>query len=95
MNGRLSMEKAKAIKEKRDLAKELEDVRSFEQSVIGQPSHNRSSAKPSAGNKADSGSQDGDDSESDFGNHAPTKSKNAARRSIMAFLGDDDGDEDE
>ena len=89
MDGRLSMEKAKAIKEKRDLAQELgksrfrmsrlyslihetfvEDVRSFEQAVVGQPSRSRSSAKPNIGKDSE-----GDESGSDFANDPPTKHK--------------------
>ncbi|KIM90317.1 hypothetical protein PILCRDRAFT_1635 [Piloderma croceum F 1598] len=96
MDGRLSMEKAKAIKTKRDLAKELEDVKSFEQTVVGEPSRNRSKAKSNnriQGTDSVSRDGDGDGSASDSANDVPTKHKNAARRSIMAFLGDDSDEE--
>jgi len=95
IDGRPSMDKAKAIKEKRDLAKELEDVRSFEQAMIVGPSRNRSRA--SIAEEPARGSVPGGRSESgrisDFSDEAPTKHKNAARKSIMAFLGDDTDDE--
>jgi len=94
MDGRLSMEKAKAIKAKRDLAKELEDVKSFEQAVVGEPSRNRSKANNrKQGTDSVSRDGDGDDSASDSADDVPTKHKNAARRSIMAFLGDDSDEE--
>jgi F0F1-type ATP synthase beta subunit len=94
MDGRLSMEKAKAIKAKRDLAKELgrsylcrfksyngscvderaEDVRSFEQAVMGKSSYNRSNDKSDdQGSDSASGSEHEDERE--FSDDAPTKQK--------------------
>jgi len=92
MDGRPSMEKAKAIKEKRDLAKELEDVHAFEQSVIGQPSRTPRTKSGTGKQTVEPGSEDHDGSE-EHSRDSPPNQRNAARRSIMAFLGDDSDDE--
>jgi hypothetical protein len=85
MDGRPSMEKAKAIKEKRDLAKELEDVRAFERSAGQSSRPSRNTGKQTA----ESGSEDHNASESEHSGDSLPNQRNAARRSIMAFLGDD------
>ncbi|KAF7965376.1 hypothetical protein HWV62_44099 [Athelia sp. TMB] len=57
-----------------------EDVRSFEQSITKQTSRTRSNAAK----------VDESESEAEYSDRAaPSKQRNAARRSIMAFLGDD------
>jgi len=91
MNGRPSLEKAKAIKERRDLEKELEDVRAFEQAVAGQSSADRRRAKSSKTKQSVDSDDEGTGSE--CSRLVPPNSRNAARRSIMAFLGDDGEDE--
>jgi len=90
MDGRPTMDKAKAIKEKRDLAKELEDVRAFEQAVAGRPGARSSRDKQAV----DPDSEDHDTSGSEHLQSGPSNHRNAARRSIMAFLGDDSDDEE-
>jgi len=93
MDGRPTMDKAKAIREKRDLAKELEDVRAFEQAVAGRPSRDR--PRSSRDKQAvDLDSEDHDTSGSEHLQSGPSNHRNAARRSIMAFLGDDSDDEE-
>ncbi|KAJ7134502.1 hypothetical protein C8R44DRAFT_427027 [Mycena epipterygia] len=80
MSGRMSLEQAKAIKEKRELAQELEDVQAFAASAT------RSKAvKPS-----EEGEEDEDESEEE---ELPQKRKTNAHRSIMAFLGDQSDDD--
>ncbi|THH18774.1 hypothetical protein EW146_g2268 [Bondarzewia mesenterica] len=96
MVGRYSMEQAKAIKEKRELAKELADVQQFEQTVVsGVPFRTRSSRTDDKRKSNDDAKEtdDADDTDSLSDREAPTKQKNTARRSIMAFL-QDQSDED-
>jgi len=82
MSGRFSLEQAKAIRAKRELAQELEDVQSFEKTVVsGQSSHSQVKSKQT---QRDSVSED----ESENDSEAPKKRRNTARLSIMAFLGD-------
>jgi len=83
MTGRLSMEQAKAIKEKRELASELADVQSFERSVKQQGS--RRSRLAATKGKSDSGSREASEEEEET---RPVKRKKNARQSIMAFLED-------
>lgn len=103
MKGRTSMEQAKAIREKRELAQELEDVQEFEKKVIEISSKRaqKQSQKPSGrllkrdrdDGEEDSNSEhgDGSDSEDDV---MPEKRRSTARKSIMAFL-EDQSDEDD
>ncbi|KAF7365361.1 E3 ubiquitin isg15 ligase trim25-like [Mycena venus] len=78
MSGRMSLEQAKAIKEKRELAQELEDVQAFAAAAT------RSKArKPSE--------EDEEESEEE---ELPAKRKTNARKSIMDFLGDQSDDDD-
>ncbi|GLB44272.1 putative transcriptional regulator [Lyophyllum shimeji] len=89
MTGRLSMEQAKRIKAQRELAQELEDVRSFEQSVLSRSSRSRttSAARPVK-------SEESEDEESDEEVQPRRKqAKNKALQSINAFL-EDQSDED-
>ncbi|KZP24467.1 hypothetical protein FIBSPDRAFT_735854 [Athelia psychrophila] len=80
MEGRPTLEKAKAIKEQREIAQELKDVQSFEQSISRQSGRTRSKADNASGNGSEAESSD---------RAAPTKKRNTARQSIMAFLGDE------
>ncbi|CAK5284243.1 unnamed protein product [Mycena citricolor] len=79
MEGRLSMEKAKAIREKREFEQELEDVQSFAAATATRGSR----AKAAAVEENQSSSE-----EEDLG----AKRKTNARKSIMAFLGDQSDD---
>ncbi|KAI0692505.1 hypothetical protein BC835DRAFT_1356959 [Cytidiella melzeri] len=84
MSGRVSMEKAKAIKQKRELAQELEDVQKFEKAIVSGPKRSRRQAaqESSGGN------------ESDVEDLTPSaRKKSSARQSIMAFLGDQSDEE--
>ncbi|KAJ7855895.1 hypothetical protein B0H14DRAFT_726856 [Mycena olivaceomarginata] len=78
MSGRMSLEQAKAIKEKRELAQELEDVQAFAAATT------KSKAKASEAPEED---EEGSEEE------LPAKRKTNARKSIMAFLGDQSDDE--
>ncbi|TRM57882.1 hypothetical protein BD626DRAFT_550870 [Schizophyllum amplum] len=79
MSGRLSMEQARAIKEQRELAQELEDVQQFAAKVAGRSS--RSAAKKAKEAEADS------DDEKIVSDEEAAPRRNA-HRSIMAFLAD-------
>ncbi|KAF9038571.1 hypothetical protein BJ165DRAFT_1531651 [Panaeolus papilionaceus] len=82
MTGRLSLDKAKAIKMQREFAQELEDVVEFEKKIVGRGS--RSSAASDAKSEGDQ------DSEED---EAPVRRRPTnARKSIMAFLEDQSED---
>ncbi|KAJ3994766.1 hypothetical protein F5050DRAFT_1809286 [Lentinula boryana] len=81
MTGRLSLEQAKTIKERREFASELADVQSFEQSITNQSSRrSRSVATKEESSEAEK--------DSDEENVRPAKRKTNARQSIMAFLED-------
>ncbi|PBK99762.1 hypothetical protein ARMGADRAFT_1008264, partial [Armillaria gallica] len=81
MKGRMSMEQAKAIREKREMEQELADVQSFEKSFVSRSSRSRATAKKAA-------ESDQDDFDEEM-TEKPVKRKMSARQSIMAFLGDD------
>jgi len=74
MKGRHSMEQAKAIREKRELAQELEDVQMFEKSVVGKE-------------RASTQSEPEESEDDDVPETKRRKGRNA-RQSIMAFLQD-------
>lgn len=73
MKGRMSMDKAKAIRKKRELKAELEDVIKFGQSKGVNPQQSRSSEGPAE--------VESDKSEGNM-------TKPSTSRSIMAFLAD-------
>ncbi|KAJ3852092.1 hypothetical protein EV368DRAFT_65201 [Lentinula lateritia] len=82
MTGRLSMEQAKSIKEKRELASELADVQSFEQTIKNQSSR----PSRSAATKEESAEAESEKASDEEDNVRPAKRKSNARQSIMAFL---------
>ncbi|TFK39705.1 hypothetical protein BDQ12DRAFT_681065 [Crucibulum laeve] len=94
MTGRLSMEQAKVIKEKRELEKELEDVKQFEQAVVGRSSRGRNAVKQASMEEESSSEKDGRASEEDKDEDEDEevgprrKRPSNAARSIMAFLED-------
>ncbi|RPD58945.1 hypothetical protein L226DRAFT_536488 [Lentinus tigrinus ALCF2SS1-7] len=81
MKGRMSMEQAKVIREKREFEQELEDVKEFAQKM--ESANRRRSAKSVAAEQ-----EDVDESDVDI----PPKRRMTARQSIMAFLGDEESD---
>ncbi|KAI0038694.1 hypothetical protein FA95DRAFT_1600044 [Auriscalpium vulgare] len=82
MTGRMSLEQAKAIKEKRELAKELEDVQKFGDAVsTGRPFRTQRTA-----HAEQPGGAEEEGEESDVPAAVPPKAKRNARQSIMAFL---------
>ncbi|EMD38971.1 hypothetical protein CERSUDRAFT_72222 [Gelatoporia subvermispora B] len=85
MTGRLSMEQAKAIRERRELAKELEDVQEFEKTMVRGPSAGR--IRKTVAREEES------EEDSDVDMAAVPKRKPNAHASIMAFLGDQSEDE--
>jgi len=94
MTGRMSMEQAKTIKQKRELARELEDVQQFEKAVLDRSSRSRSQTTAKMAAEDGSEKDKGTDSEEDEDeNYAPKKQPTNARKSIMAFL-QDQSDED-
>jgi len=86
MTGRMGMDQAKTIKQKRELAQELEDVQKFEKTVLGRSSQSRSQTI------AEVVAVEEDDSEKDKGtgdeeeDEAPKRRPNNARKSIASFL---------
>ncbi|KAF7795002.1 hypothetical protein EIP86_006146 [Pleurotus ostreatoroseus] len=95
MTGRLSVEKAKSIRAKRELAQELEDVKQFEKAVLNGPKPSRKNKSQKKGDDAESAAgesvTEGDDEEESAA--PPKKRVSNARASIMAFLGDQSDDE--
>ncbi|KAL1747880.1 hypothetical protein HDZ31DRAFT_80165 [Schizophyllum fasciatum] len=94
MTGRLSLEQAKTIKEKRELAQELEDVQEFAAKMNGRSS--RSASKKAKAVKAASSDEERDASDDDkiiSDEEAVPAKKRTAARSIMAFLADQSDDE--
>ncbi|KZT07336.1 uncharacterized protein LAESUDRAFT_749614 [Laetiporus sulphureus 93-53] len=79
MTGRFSMEQAKTIRAKRELAKELEDVQNFQKAVV-------SSSSERARKRGRAQQEDADDSDEE--GDVPRRPRTTARQSIMAFLGD-------
>ncbi|KII85957.1 hypothetical protein PLICRDRAFT_44392 [Plicaturopsis crispa FD-325 SS-3] len=92
MGGRLSMEKARRIREGRELARELEDVKNFEKAVTGQGSRGRRGEEDEESGGKD-GDEDGDEEEGEDEAVARKRRNTNARKSIMAFLGDESEDE--
>ncbi|KAF9530323.1 hypothetical protein CPB83DRAFT_174704 [Crepidotus variabilis] len=98
MTGRMSMEQARAIKEKREFEQELEDVKAFAKAVEGRSSRSRGGS--GKGKSKESESEDGEaaapneiEDKSDDEDDAPRKRSVTARKSIMAFLQDQSSDE--
>ncbi|KAI0794229.1 hypothetical protein C8Q74DRAFT_1247513 [Fomes fomentarius] len=83
MTGRMSMEQAKVIRERREFAQELEDVQQFAQKIES-AGHRR--AKKSIEPEPEEDRDVFDDSDVDV----RPKRRITARQSIMAFLGDED-----
>ncbi|KAF9048352.1 hypothetical protein BDZ89DRAFT_1154803 [Hymenopellis radicata] len=83
MDGRMSLDQAKRIREQRELAADLEDVQSFEKSALVRGSRSRRGqpeSKPAKREEVDA---------SDEETEKPVARKPTARQSIMAFLGSD------
>lgn len=84
MTGRLTLEKAKTIKAKRELAQELRDVQDFAEAERRRET--RKEKGVSEDEQSGSGSNDEDEG-------PPVKRKKTAGASILAFLGDQSDDE--
>ncbi|KAF8519682.1 hypothetical protein JB92DRAFT_2897536 [Gautieria morchelliformis] len=96
MTGKYSMEKAKAIKAKRELARELDDVLEFERKAGVSRSGRRqiTKAKRSVGElDTESEVEEGSEDEASS-NILAAKRKNTASRSIMAYLATQSSGED-
>lgn len=63
MSGRTSMEQAKAIRAKRELAQELEDVKKFEAAIVGRGQRSSAKALPSKAQDEESQPSDDEDEE--------------------------------
>ncbi|KAI0734046.1 hypothetical protein C8Q72DRAFT_809840 [Fomitopsis betulina] len=90
MTGRMSIEQAKAIRAKREFAQELEDVQSFQKSVVSAGGRNSRAKK--AEKPAEPEEDTGEESEEEIVGK-PKQRKGNARQSIMAFLQDQSDDE--
>ncbi|KAH8116380.1 hypothetical protein DFH11DRAFT_1580214 [Phellopilus nigrolimitatus] len=87
MKGRFSLEQAKAIKEKRELAREMEDVREFAQKYTGgRPKRSGAAQGKPAGKDEES---NGEESDIEDAGASSIRQPRNARQSIMAFLGDE------
>ncbi|KAG1881046.1 hypothetical protein F4604DRAFT_459925 [Suillus subluteus] len=84
MTGRLTLEKAKTIKAKREFAQELRDVQDFAEA------ERRRETRKEKGVSQDEQSGSGSDDEDE---DPPVKRKKTAGASILAFLGDQSDDE--
>lgn len=102
MSGRMSLEQAKAIKAKREFARELEDIKDFEKKVVGGSEDRPSSRKDSEASDEDESNDEEDKprkkrivgpSCTSFDPFAMLTLPQNARNSINAFLGDQ-SDED-
>ncbi|KAI5895545.1 uncharacterized protein SCHCODRAFT_01031472 [Schizophyllum commune H4-8] len=93
MTGRLSLEQAKAIREKRELEQELEDVQQFAAKMTGRAS--RSATKNAKAAKGESSDEEmgGSDDEKIISDEEAVPKRRTAARSIMAFLADQSDDE--
>jgi len=92
MTGRMSLEQAKAIKEKRELAQELADVTEFAATMEargGSSAESKSVEPDMAAIKEKDGPSEDEEEEI----QAPRKRTMNARKSIMAFLDDQSDDE--
>ncbi|KAF8916095.1 hypothetical protein CPB85DRAFT_1559840 [Mucidula mucida] len=85
MDGRMSLDQAKRIREQRELADELEAVQSFEQSALVRGSRSRRGQPDSKPAKGEEEAEQASDEETE----KPVTRKPTARQSIMAFLGSD------
>jgi len=97
MTGRLSMDHAKMIKRKRELAQELADVQQFEKTFLSKSSRTRSQGSGKAAvveedDDKQTGSDDADEDEDEAG-PAPKRRPSDARKSINAFLQDQSDEE--
>ncbi|KAF5362337.1 hypothetical protein D9756_002223 [Leucocoprinus leucothites] len=88
MTGRLSMEKAKAIREKREFEQELQDVQEFEKAVTRTGRGQDTTIKED--DKRGSSSDEDEENE----NPNPRRRRMTAAQSISAFLGDQSSDDD-
>ncbi|KAG8877299.1 hypothetical protein FRB98_006773 [Tulasnella sp. 332] len=87
MTGRLSLEKAKEIREKRELAKEIEDVKEFDAKVNGPRASRSSTSKTNSRKVIVSASEDaGDEEEVDSEEVSSRPAKRKPNKSILAFL---------
>ncbi|KAG8977592.1 hypothetical protein FRB90_008742 [Tulasnella sp. 427] len=89
MTGRLSMEKAKEIREKREFAQEMEDIQEFNAKING-PRASRSS-KGKAKQESDDEDEEmknGDGNEDEESSPAPSRPRKKGRSTLLAFLDD-------
>jgi len=94
MVGRLSMEQAREIRARRELAQELDDVQKFEKAIVsGKPFKTESPRRGVPKRNADD-ANDASDPGSDSTSAPEPPKVNNARRSIMAFLQDQSSEDD-
>ncbi|TDL23694.1 hypothetical protein BD410DRAFT_786952 [Rickenella mellea] len=93
MKGRPSLEQARALKAKRDLEQEIEDVKDFAEKHASDERVSQSHSGKAGDTKDDEDPSDDEDEEDGNDAGRPKRRKLDAKRSIMAFL-QDQSDED-
>ncbi|KAI9458425.1 hypothetical protein BJY52DRAFT_1186904 [Lactarius psammicola] len=97
MKGRMSMEQATRIRDRREFAQELDDVQRFGRAIAaGKPFETDGTSKrvSKRGGDEDKKSDDASGHESDSASDRQQPIVNNARKSIMAFLQDQSSDDD-
>jgi hypothetical protein len=98
MKGRMSIEQATRIRERREFAQELDDVQRFGKAIAaGKPFETRGTSKrvsKGAGDEDNKPDDDASGQESESASDRQQPVVNNARRSIMAFLQDQSSDND-
>ncbi|KAG8913055.1 hypothetical protein FRC00_003146 [Tulasnella sp. 408] len=86
MTGRLSLEKAKEIREKREFAQEMEDIQEFNAKINGPRASRSSRNRGKPGSDNDEEMKNGDDGEDD--SPGPSMPRKKGRSTLLAFLDD-------
>ncbi|KAI0246896.1 hypothetical protein BJV78DRAFT_1285976 [Lactifluus subvellereus] len=94
MVGRMSMEQAREIRARRELAQELDDVQKFERAIVSGKPFKTEGVRRGVPKGDTDDANDASDSGSDSTSAREPPKVNNARRSIMAFLQDQSSDDD-
>ncbi|KAG8975083.1 hypothetical protein FRC05_006506 [Tulasnella sp. 425] len=97
MTGRLSLEKAKEIREKREFAQEMEDIQEFNAKINGPREGRSSRSKAKSGGDNDEEMKNGDEGEGEGEDEddspGPSRPRKKGRSQLLAFLDDQSGSE--
>ncbi|KIO27315.1 hypothetical protein M407DRAFT_193093 [Tulasnella calospora MUT 4182] len=88
MTGRLSMEKAKEIREKREFAQEMEDIQEFNAKINGPRPSRSSRSKGKPGSDDDEEMKNGHGEEGEDSSPGPSRPRKKGRSTLLAFLDD-------